>query len=146
MKAMKFLHLVLVAAIIILVSRCDTSGSDHKTTRLWYRAIHEEDTAIFKVNIKDQQFKGLFEINYHGTYRDSGEVSGYVKGDTLLGNYLYQRVGIEQLHRIPIAILKKNNKLILGVGAMEIYLERTYFKPKVPIDYKNVKFIFEKID
>ena len=145
MKAIKFLNSGLVLSIAIGLAGCDTSGSDHRTRKMWYRAIHKTDTAVFKVDVTDGQFKGLYEISYGGEYRDSGEVSGYVKGDTLLGNYLYQRVGIPQLHRIPIALLKKGDKLIMGVGSMEIYLERAYFKPRVPIDYQNVKFIFEKL-
>lgn len=142
--SMRFLQFALILLAATLIWSCDTSGSDHKTTKMLYRAINKTDTAVFNVSVTDGQFKGLYEISYGGEYRDSGEVSGYVKGDTLAGNYLYQRVGIEQLHRIPIALLKKGDKLIMGVGSMEIYLERTYFKPGVPIDYEHVKFIFEK--
>ncbi|HKG08543.1 MAG TPA: hypothetical protein VKB19_18890 [Pedobacter sp.] len=129
-----------------LIGGCDTSGVDHRTTRMWYRAVNKDDTATFKVDVTDGQFKGVFEINYHGSFKDSGEVKGYVHGDTLVGNYLYRHYGMEQLHRIPVAFLKSADKLIMGVGAMEIYLERTYFKKNKPIDYQNVKFIFEKMD
>jgi hypothetical protein len=131
--------------LFLALSGCDTSGVDHSTTKMWYRAIDKDDTATFKVSVTDQQFKGQFEINYHGSYKDSGEVSGYVRGDTLVGNYLFQHYGMEQLRRIPVALLKKDGKLILGVGAMEIFLDRTYFKKNAPIDYKNVKFVFEKM-
>jgi hypothetical protein len=140
------LHIVTFFILLFLISGCDTSGADHSTTKMWYRAINKEDTATFKVSVTDKQFKGTFEINYHGVYKDSGEVKGYVRGDTLVGNYLYQHYGIDKLYRIPIALLKRKDQLILGVGAMEIYLERTYFKPNVPIDYQHVKFVFEKME
>jgi len=129
-----------------LLAGCDTSGSDHRTTKMWYRAVAGDDTATFKVDVTDKQFKGTLEILYDGHYKDSGEVKGYVKGDTLVGNYLFTHYGMEQLRRIPIALLQQNNKLILGVGSMEIYLDRTYFKKNRPIDYKNVKFVFEKVN
>jgi len=135
----------LLFASTTLLYGCDTSGVDHSTTKMRYRAVSGDDTATFKVNVTDKQFVGTLEILYDGHYKDSGEVKGYVKGDTLTGNFLFTHYGMEQLRRIPIALLQQNNKLILGVGSMEIYLDRTYFKKNRPIDYKNVKFVFEKM-
>lgn len=146
MKAMLCSCCGLLFIFFVILAGCDTSGSDHRTTKMWYRAIDKDDTATFKVSVTDGQFKGTLEINYHGSFKDSGEVSGYVRGDTLAGNYLFQHYGMEQLRRIPVSLLKKEDKLILGVGSMEIYLDRTYFKKNMPIDYKNVKFVFEKME
>lgn len=133
-------------ALSVFICGCDTSGVDHRTLNMKYRAVDKTDTALLHISITDSQFKGQFEIKYHGTVKDSGEVSGYVKGDTLVGNFLFQHYGMELKHRIPIALLNRDHKLIMGIGAMEIYLQRTYFKKNVPIDYKNVKFIFEPIN
>lgn len=133
----------LIVGLIFTLLACTHNNGDQDTAKTTYRAINKNDTAILKINLTDREFYGQFEINYHGSYKDSGEVTGIVKGDTLRGTYRFQHYGIETWHRIPIALLKKNDKLILGVGSMEIYMNMTYFKKNSPIDYKSPKFIFE---
>jgi len=124
---------------------CSGTSVDQKNdTKTLYRAINKDDTATLKINLTDKEFYGQFEINYHGAYKDSGNVTGIVKGNTLMGTYHFQHYGIETWDKTPVAFLKKDDKLIMGVGAMEIYMNIRYFKKNVPIDYNNPKFVFEK--
>lgn len=131
-------------SILFIVAGCGNPGADDGRAKVLYRAINKDDTADLKVKLIGREFYGQFEINYHGVYKDSGDVNGIIKGDTLRGTYHYQHYGIETWHRIPIALLKKDNKLIMGVGAMEIYMNMTFFTKSIPIDYQHPKFIFEK--
>lgn len=128
-----------------MICACSGENVDQNSTKTLYRAISKDDTATFKISLTDKEFFGQLEINYHGAYKDSGGVTGIVKGDTLRGTYRFQHYGVETWYRTPIALLKKNNKLIMGIGTMEIYMNMRYFKKNVPIDYENPKFIFEKV-
>lgn len=140
---------ILCASIIFAIAGCSGNGSQSAVDlerKVLYRAVSKDDTATFKVTFKDKQFYGQYEINYHGVYKDSGDVNGIVKGDTLKGTYHYQHYRIQEWYRIPIALLKKENKLIMGVGDMEIYMNMTFFSKGVPIDYQHPKFVFEKVN
>lgn len=137
--------LVFLGSTIFIVSCGSDDGNiKSKQTKSVYHAIYKTDTALLKLDLSEKAFTGQMEINYNGLYKDSGDVNGIIKGDTLKGTYYYQRYGIEKWDRIPIALLKRDSKLIMGVGNMEIYFNMTFFKKKEPIDYQHVKFIFEK--
>jgi hypothetical protein len=124
---------------------CSSTSVEQDNTKALYRAISKDDTATFKINITDKEFFGQLEINYHGLYKDSGDVTGIVKGDELKGTYRFQHYGVETWHKAPIALLKKDGKLIMGEGSMEIYMNIRYFKKNVPINYQDAKFVFEKM-
>jgi hypothetical protein len=129
----------------VLLYGCSPTAPAAKETTVLYRAIAKTDTADLKIIYSGNAFYGQMEINYGGSYKDSGDVNGVVKGDTLKGTYYFQHYGIELKQRIPISMLKKNKILILGVGEMEIYMNMTFFKKTVPIDYRHTKFTFEQI-
>jgi len=135
---------ILCMSVIFVISGCDNHDADDKGAKELYRAIDKNDTASLKVRLTQKEFYGQFEINYHGLYKDSGDVNGVLKGDTLKGTFHYQHYGTDEWYRIPIALLKKNNKLIMGVGSMEIYMNMTFFTKSIPIDYQHPKFVFEK--
>jgi hypothetical protein len=137
---------ILCTALVIMIHGCNSPDIDDNEPKVPYRAINKDDTAIFKVKLTEKEFHGQFEINYHGIYKDSGDVNGIIKGDTLLGTFHFQSYGVEKWYRIPIALLKKNDKLIMGVGSMEIYMNMTFFTKNIPIDYQHPKFIFEKLN
>jgi hypothetical protein len=141
---MKGLIQFLCLIIFLAVYGCSGANVEKSNAKTLYHAISEDDTATFNINLTDKEFFGQLEINYHGAYKDSGDVTGIVKGDTLKGTYRFQHYGIEAWNRTPIALLKKDGKLIMGVGSMEIYMNIHYFKKNVPINYENPKFVFEK--
>ncbi|QNK61643.1 hypothetical protein H7F33_13890 [Pedobacter sp. PAMC26386] len=138
--AIKLLFIWTVAAVI----GCSNNKAPNET-KMPYKAIYKNDTANLNIVLKDREFYGQLEINYNGLYKDSGDVSGIIKGDTLRGTFYFQHYGIETKQRIPIALLKKDNKLIMGEGTMEIFMNITFFKKTVPIDYQKSKFVFKKI-
>ncbi len=70
---------------------------------------------------------------------------GDIKGDTLRGDFHFISNG-GSWKRIPLALLKKENKLILGKGVIGTYFNLPCFVPGVPIDYKNSEFVFEQIE
>ncbi|MNL75039.1 hypothetical protein D3C87_2007750 [compost metagenome] len=68
-----------------------------------------------------------------------------MRGDTLRGDFHFISNG-GSWKRIPIALLKKDNKLILGKGIVGTYFNLPLFIPEIPIEYNNSEFIFEKVD
>jgi hypothetical protein len=141
MKAIKILCLSFVITMYGCYSGTNVNKDEVKTL---YTAINKNDTATLKIKLTDKEFYGQLEINYRGSFKDSGGVSGVIKGNTLKGTYRFQHYGIEKWHSIPIALLKKDNRLIMGEGLMEIYMGMYYFKKNTPINYQQPKFIFEK--
>lgn len=140
-KALKHLTLGLTIAIC----GCNSSASvDRNDVKTLYSGVNKSDTARLHIKLTDKEFYGQLEINYRGAFKDSGDVSGIVKGDTLRGTYRYQHYGIEKWHSMPISLLKRDNRLLMGEGAMEIYMGMYYFKKNRPIDYEKPKFVFEK--
>ena len=127
---------------LLFLFGCTSSEADKKPLKTAYIAISGADTAWLDLTIKGTQFKGVCEINFNNKYRDSGDVRGAIKGDTLLGDFHYLHYGLEW-KRISIALLKKDNKLIMGKGVQGVFLDIPYFKPESPIDYDSVKFVFQ---
>jgi hypothetical protein len=136
---------ILVMPVLYVVGCTEEKTHTIQQQKVLYQSINKDDTASLRVILTDRTFEGQYEINYHGLYKDSGDVNGIIKGDTLKGTYHYQHYGTEEYYRIPIALLKSKDKLIMGVGEMEIYMNMTFFKKTVPIDYANPKFTFEKV-
>lgn len=139
---MKVFHIL--SFLMIAVCSCSSTESiDKNDVKTLYSGINKSDTAKLFIKLTDKEFYGQLEINYRGAFKDSGDVSGIVKGDTLKGTYRYQHYGIEKWHIMPISLLKKHNQLIMGEGPMEIYMGMYYFKKNRPIDYQKPKFVFE---
>jgi hypothetical protein len=136
-------NFVVVSILSAFLFSC-TSKED-KYNRVFYRAVHDKDTAILDLNINGKRFFGRYEILYHEFGKDSGDVRGDFRGDTLRGDFHYISNG-GTWKRIPIALLKKNNKLILGKGVIGTYFNLPLFLPDVPIEYSNSEFVFEKIE
>lgn len=135
---------ILLISIILLAYGCSNSNVKEESVQTLYVAINKNDTATLKIRLTDKDFYGQLETNYHGLYKDSGGITGVVKGDVLKGTYKFQHYGIEKWHSIPVALLKKDGKLIMGQGDMEIFMGIFYFKKNKPVSYENPKFVFER--
>lgn len=133
----------LLLSLIILVS-CNSKEEKSKYNHIVYHAVRGKDTAILAININDRRFYGRYEISYYKTGKDSGDVRGNIVGDTLRGDFHYISNG-GNWKRIPLALLKKENKLFLGNGIIGTYMNLPCFMPGTKIDYKDSKYVFEEI-
>lgn len=140
----KILKTVFSFALFILVFSCNSKEGKEKYQKAFYRAVHKKDTAVLEININDKRFFGRYEISHYGVGKDSGDVRGDIKGDTLRGDYHYLTFG-GSWKRVPLALLKKDHKLFLGKGVIGTYFNLPCFVPDVPIEYHNSAFIFEEI-
>lgn len=135
---------IMVSILFAFLMSCNSKEAKNDYNHVVYRAVNNKDTAILKINMNDKRFFGRYEISHYKIGKDSGDVRGDIKGDTLRGDYHYITVG-GSWKRVPLALLKKENKLFLGTGVVGTYFNLPCFVPGVPIDYNNPEFVFEEV-
>ena len=141
---MNIRSLLFLISIVILIVSCNSKDKKSEYKQIVYHAINDKDTAILTININDKRFFGRYERFYYQQGKDSGDVRGDIKGDTLRGDFHFISNG-GSWKRIPLALLKKENKLYLGSGIITTYFNLPCFMPGTPIEYHNSKFVFEEI-
>lgn len=137
-------NFTIVSLVFTFLISCNSKEEKDKYNHVVYRAVHNKDTAIIAINISDKRFYGRYEIAYYKIGKDSGDVRGDIKGDTLRGDFHYISNG-GGWKRIPIALLKKENKLLLGNGVMGTYMNLPCFLPGT-LNYKDPKFVFKEVN
>ncbi|WP_157489851.1 hypothetical protein [Flavobacterium sp. CF136] len=135
---------IMVSVLFAFLMSCNSKEEKKDYNHVVYRAVNNKDTAILAINKSNKRFYGRYEISYYRVGKDSGDVRGDIKGDTLRGDFHYISNG-GSWKRIPIALLKKQNKLFLGSGIIGTYMNLPCFIPGTPIEYNNSKFVFEEV-
>ncbi len=142
-STLRFMTLLITVSSVAIVFSC--SHKKVEESQNYFRAINGRDTAYLSLTTGDTYFIGKYEIFYgHKSMKDSGYVRGKIVGDTLLGAYYYKSYGGLGLSK-PIALLMKEDKLLLGTGVQSSVLGLVFFTSEVPINYDAPAFIFEKI-
>jgi len=132
-------------ALVVLLAVILSCNQNHPTQipAKKYTAHLNNDTAFATMEISQALFKGVLEIRYKNGYKDSGDVKGFVKGDTLMGEYHYQKYWFPVWKRDPIIFLKKGDKLIMGKGTVKYTMGIPHYNNLYPIDYTETKhFVF----
>ena len=135
--------IILVSLLVVFQMSCNSKEQKDKYNEVVYRAVNNNDTATLAINISDKRFYGRYERSYYRNGKDSGDVRGDIKGDTLRGDFHYITSG-GGWKRIPIALLKKENKLFLGNGVIGTYMNLPCFLPGT-LSYKDSEFVFEEV-
>jgi hypothetical protein len=134
-----------VIILLVFFYSCNSKEKPVIEKQSIYRAVNaNKDTALLSIVINKTRFYGQYEIKYGETTKDSGSIKGNVKGNILIGEYYCRPYG-GNLKRVPISLLRKNNKLFLGNGVTTTYLGFPCFAPGVPITYTDAEFVFEEI-
>jgi hypothetical protein len=134
--------LFLVVVFNFLIS-CNSKEEKAKYNHLVYRAVNKKDTAILDININDKRFYGRYEISYYKIGKDSGDVRGDIKGNELTGDFHYISNG-GSWKRVPLALLKKENKLVLGNGVIGTFMNLPCFIQGT-LSFNDPKFVFEEV-
>ena len=117
---------------------------DEKKT-ICYQSISEKDTAWLSIDTSKKIINGILTFHYTDKKEKyEGQFKGEMYGDTLKGHYDFKINKAEIWNRNPVAFLKKDNKLIMGVGQFMLIMGSAHFDNKVPIDYDKGRFIFEQ--
>ncbi|MBE8724692.1 hypothetical protein [Flavobacterium hungaricum] len=132
---------IAISLLLILIVSCTKKEDVYKD--VYYKSVNGNDTAILALKMSEKRFFGRYEIIYPKFGKDSGDVRGTVKGDTLKGDYHYISNG-GQWKRVPLALLKKENKLIQGTGVIGTYMNMPCFINGT-LSYKDPAFVFDEV-
>ncbi|WP_269222854.1 MULTISPECIES: hypothetical protein [Flavobacterium] len=124
------------------------AGDEKPISVTCYKALYEQDTIDLKMNtLKNGKINGDMVMKIIDMPEKSGKITGEFHGDTLFVDYTFiQGTNDKKVFKNPMALLKKDNQLILGSGKIETYLGRSYFVKDTPIDFEKVKYKFSTVE
>ena len=143
--------LILISVLPFLASCGNTEKKknaanviDSNAKKECYIAIDGADTAYLDLRLSTTNVDGDLLIKYADKAHNKGTVSGKFSGDTLFVDYTFN-VGETKspTYKNPLAFLKKDKQLILGVGVIETSYGRSYFVKDKPINFEKGKFTFD---
>ena len=117
-------------------------------------AVYQKDSAFLKFKTMPKgKIYGRLVLKYSEPQSndlekefDHGEITGQFKKDTLFADYIFADGTKTTIYRNPIALLKKGQKLVLGFGAIENYLGKTWFINHKAINFNRSRFQFLPIE
>jgi hypothetical protein len=156
---MKTYLLTCMSIILFCIAACDQKRGKEASQqeadslaatseRECYIAVFEKDTAYMNIERTEKsKVLGDLLIKYGENPKNEGKFTGDFRGDTLFVTYTYT-VGTytEKIIQNPLAFLAKGDSLILGIGQIETYVGRSYFKKGAPIDFDKGRFRFVKTE
>lgn len=117
----------------------------NETKSICYQSISGSDTAWLTIDTSKKIINGLLSFYYTDKKeRYEGQFKGENYGDTLRGHWDFKINKAERWNRNPVAFLKKDGKLTMGVGKFMLIMGSAHFDNLVPIDYDKGRFIFEE--
>lgn len=117
------------------------------TVKKCYIAIYDGDTALMNLKIMDSiQVTGNLVIKYKQKAHNNGIVRGKFHGDTLFLDYTFKTGENPIEFSNPLAFLKSDTSLKMGVGHIESAYGRSYFVKDKPISFEQGKFNFAPSD
>jgi hypothetical protein len=128
--------------------KAETAKKDSLINETCYASAFEKDSAAMIVKtMASGKVTGSLLVNYAEKPHNNGTINGKFNGDTLLVDYRF-KTGEDtvKVYTNPLAFLKKDGKLIMGVGQIETTLGRSYFVKGKPINFEAGKFVFQEVD
>lgn len=115
-----------------------------------FMAIYQKDSAFLKFKaMPNGKIRGKLTIKYAEPQLNDlekefyhGEIIGQFKKDTLFADYIFTDGTKSTTYKNPIALLKKNQKLILGSGAIVNYVGKSWFMNHKAINFETSRFQF----
>lgn len=142
---------------VLFIAACNQNNERTNKTRLekvdsvtnvtCLMAIDNPDTAYLKLNyLKSGKVTGNLMIKFLEKAKNDGQLTGQFSGDTLFADYTF-KIGSSNptVYKNPLAFLRKDGGLILGVGQIETYLGKSFFAKDKPIDFRQVRFVFDEV-
>lgn len=109
-----------------------------------YKSISGTDTAWLSIDTTKTEISGTMKFNYATKMEIfHGKFNGKMYGDTLKGYFDFKINNGKEPFRNPLAFIKRDGKLKMGIGQFMMVMGMAHFDDKVPIDYERARFIFE---
>jgi hypothetical protein len=145
--------ILIITALTILSCKKEQSqqtavATKEITPNECYQSIYEEDTIILKLNTSQpKKVVGDMTMKVADRPVRAGKIAGGFRGDTLFVSYTFTQGGNKNsTFKNPLALLKRDNSLILGQGEIETTMGASYFVKGKPIDFEHVKYKFAATD
>ncbi|RZK25917.1 MAG: hypothetical protein EOO43_04270 [Flavobacterium sp.] len=146
MKSSSLLSTVVFVAMLIFSCQSEKPKEKlmDKAKTVCYQSISGGDTAWLSIDTSKKIINGLLSFNYaEKKEKYEGQFKGEMYGDTLRGHYDFKINKAERWNRNPVAFLKRDGKLTMGIGQFMLIMGSAHFDNKVPIDYEKGRFTFE---
>ena len=122
-----------------------------KSPEQCFIAVYKKDSAFLKFKTMPKgKIQGTLVMKYSEpdpiTFEKQlyhGEITGEFKNDTLFADYIFSDGARPTVYRNPLALLKKNDSLVLGFGTIENYLGKTWFINHKAINFNKGRFQFK---
>ncbi|GGE41105.1 hypothetical protein EV200_101696 [Pedobacter psychrotolerans] len=127
--------------------KADSAKKDSVMSETCYASSFEKDSAAMILKtLSSGKVTGSLLVKYADKPQNKGEINGKFHGDTLLVDYRFNTGNdTSRAYTNPLAFLKKEGKLIMGVAQIETTLGRSYFVKGKPINYDAGKFTFIEV-
>lgn len=101
--------------VVIITSSCNYSNST-KTDELptCYTYVKNKNYVMMKITIINNIVTGDLVYEYYEKDKNSGKISGVMKGDTLFADYTFMSEGLSSVREV--AFIKKRGDWIEGYG------------------------------
>lgn len=150
---MKRNFLYLAFAAMPFIFACNQSdkkavaAKDSVLKETCYASAFEKDSAAMILKtMASGKVTGSLLVKYGEKPQNNGNIEGKFSGDTLLVDYRFNTGSDStKVFTNPLAFLKKDGKLIMGVGQIETTLGKSYFVKGKPINYEAGKFTFTEV-
>ncbi|WP_029283715.1 hypothetical protein [Pedobacter sp. R20-19] len=127
--------------------KADSAKKDSVMSETCYASSFEKDSAAMILKtMASGKITGSLLVKYADKPQNKGEINGKFHGDTLLVDYRFNTGNdTTRAYTNPLAFLKKEGKLVMGVAQIETTLGRSYFVKGKPINYDAGKFTFIEV-
>lgn len=119
------------------------SCTSHSTRIEEYIAIYKRDTAYLTLHLYPNSYHGKMLVKGAGNFVEKGSIEGDIKGDTLLGSYLYKPYKAKFTKRRAFVLKRTESELLQGSGLESVYMGVPYYDP-ASINFEAVKFVFKR--
>lgn len=140
------LFIIPIFAISFIIFSCNREQPKKQVVEkkiVCYQSISAGDTALLSIDTAQKVITGTLTINYVNKMEIyDGKFTGKMFGDTLKGYFNYKINKANPPFRNPLAFLKRDNKLTMGVGQFMTVMGSAQFDDRVPIDYEKWRFVF----
>lgn len=151
---MKRNFLYLAFAAMPFIFACNQSDKKAVTAKdsvlketCYASAFEKDSAAMILKTMASGKVTGSLLVKYGEKPQNNGNIEGNFSGDTLLVDYRFNTGNDStKIFTNPLAFLKKDGKLIMGVGQIETTLGKSYFVKGKPINYEVGKFTFAEVN
>jgi hypothetical protein len=122
--------------------------SDLLVKKQCFIALFRQDTALLRIDsFKSGKITGNLVMKYSKSPKYDGTLKGKFNGDTLFADYTFITDSVKTaFNRNPLAFLKKENELVLGVGVIMVYPGGSFLSKSKPINFEKGRFRFKPVN